>query len=150
MIKRIVIDGNDGTGKTTRLEKMKEIFPNIEFRDRGVFSEMTLVDMLFTQFEKYDYASYEAYKKKEEFCKTIREDKDTLYIICRASAEVCQERIKMRGDSIEDEYHTMEDLVKYGKRFDVLIGMVDDLPNVMVVDTDKISNVKKGNSCIRI
>lgn len=150
MIKRIVIDGNDGTGKTTRLEKMKEIFPGIEFRDRGIFSEMTLVDMLFTRFEKYNIESYDAYEKKEEFRKTIREDTDTLYIICRASAEVCQERIKMRGDSIEEEYHTMEDLVKYGKRFDALIGMVDDLPNVMVVDTDKISIVKKSNSCIRI
>ena len=49
MIEKIVIDGNDGTGKTTRLVQLKKMFPNIKYEDRGIFSKMTLIDELFNR-----------------------------------------------------------------------------------------------------
>jgi len=130
MIEKIIIDGNDGTGKTTRLVQLKRMFPNIKYEDRGIFSKMTLVDELFNRTGNYD----EIQKKFHEY---VQKDSSTLYIICRASSEVCQKRILERGDSIEEEFHTLDDLNKYNNRFDILVDIVKDLPNVMVVETTK-------------
>lgn len=38
----IEIDGNDGVGKTTYINKLKEFFPNDIFLDRGLLSKATL------------------------------------------------------------------------------------------------------------
>jgi len=62
-------------------------------------------------------------------------DGNTLFVIVDAEPEVCQKRILERGDSIEEEYHNMDDLKKYRDRFLRLVGMVDRLQNVMVIDT---------------
>lgn len=126
MIRKIIFDGNDGSGKTTRLNAIKNLFPNIEYKDRGIFSKMTLVDELFEN---------ESSHLRNDFYNIIKNDTDTLYIICRANPEVCQERIKLRGDSIDEEFHTMADLTKYNYRFNVLLDIVEDLPNVMIVET---------------
>lgn len=131
MIKKIVFDGNDGTGKTTRLEQLRKIFPEVEYADRGIFSKMTLVDDLFSEKRTYERDSL-----RHDFYDTIKDNSSTLYVICRAEPAICQERIKLRGDSIEEEFHTIDDLVKYNERFDVLIDIVKDLPNVLVVNTD--------------
>ena len=130
MIEKIIIDGNDGTGKTTRLVQLKKMFPNIKYEDRGIFSKMTLVDELFNRTGNYD-------EIQKKFHEDVQKDSSTLYIICRASSEVCQKRILERGDSIEEEFHTLDDLNKYNSRFDILVDIVKDLPNVMVVDTTK-------------
>jgi len=130
MIEKIIIDGNDGTGKTTRLVQLKRMFPNIKYEDRGIFSKMTLVDELFNRTGNYD-------EIQKKFYEDVQKDSSTLYIICRASSEVCQKRILERGDSIEEEFHTLDDLNKYNNRFDILVDIVKDLPNVMVVDTTK-------------
>jgi len=130
MIEKIIIDGNDGTGKTTRLVQLKKMFPNIKYEDRGIFSKMTLVDELFNRTGNYD-------EIQKKFHEDVQKDSSTLYIICRASSEVCQKRILERGDSIEEEFHTLDDLNKYNNRFDILVDIVKDLPNVMVVDTTK-------------
>lgn len=130
MIEKIIIDGNDGTGKTTRLVQLKRMFPNIKYEDRGIFSKMTLVDELFNKTGNYD-------EIQKKFHKDVQKDSSTLYIICRASSEVCQKRILERGDSIEEEFHTLDDLNKYNNRFDILVDIVKDLPNVMVVDTTR-------------
>lgn len=130
MIEKIIIDGNDGTGKTTRLVQLKRIFPNIKYEDRGIFSKMTLVDELFNKTGNYD-------EIQKKFHEDVQKDSSTLYIICRASSEVCQKRILERGDSIEEEFHTLDDLNKYNNRFDILVDIVKDLPNVMVVDTTR-------------
>jgi len=130
MIEKIIIDGNDGTGKTTRLVQLKKMFPNIKYEDRGIFSKMTLVDELFNRTGNYD-------EIQKKFYEDVQKDSSTLYIICRASSEVCQKRILERGDSIEEEFHTLDDLNKYNNRFDILVDIVKDLPNVMVVDTTK-------------
>ena len=128
MIEKIVIDGNDGTGKTTRLVQLKKMFPNIKYEDRGIFSKMTLIDELFNRNKNYVTLS-------QKFYEIIKQDSSTLYIIYRASSEICQKRILERGDSIEEEFHTLDDLNKYNQRFDDLIDIVKDLPNIMVVDT---------------
>lgn len=130
MIEKIIIDGNDGTGKTTRLVQLKRMFPNIKYEDRGIFSKMTLVDELFNRTGNYD-------EIQKKFYEDVQKDSSTLYIICRASSEVCQKRILERGDSIEEEFHTLDDLNKYNSRFDILVDIVKDLPNVMVVDTTR-------------
>lgn len=130
MIEKIIIDGNDGTGKTTRLVQLKRMFPNIKYEDRGIFSKMTLVDELFNRTGNYD-------EIQKKFYEDVQKDSSTLYIICRASSEVCQKRILERGDSIEEEFHTLDDLNKYNNRFDILVDIVKDLPNVMVVDTTR-------------
>ena len=104
------------------------MFPNIKYEDRGIFSKMTLIDELFNRNKNYVTLS-------QKFYESIKQDSSTLYIICRASSEICQKRILERGDSIEEEFHTLDDLNKYNQRFDDLIDIVKDLPNIMVVDT---------------
>lgn len=106
------------------------MFPNIKYEDRGIFSKMTLVDELFNRTGNYD-------EIQKKFHEDIQKDSSALYIICRASSEVCQKRILERGDSIEEEFHTLDDLNKYNNRFDILVDIVKDLSNVMVVDTTR-------------
>lgn len=131
MIKKIIIDGNDGTGKTFRVNLLRKMFPNIEIEDRGIFSDKTLDDKLF------DYNKAFSINHRKNFVNSIEEQKDTLFIICDASVETCQKRISERGDSLEEEYHNKKDLIKYRKRFMLLAELCSELPNVMFVDTDE-------------
>lgn len=134
MIKKIVVDGNDGTGKSYRIEQLKKIFPGIEFEDRGIFSKATLNESLFTLESIKDFV-----KARDEFIDYIKNNEDTLYIIVDASAETCQKRILERGDSLEEEYHTKEDLEKFRKRFLYLVDLVKDVPNIsniILINTD--------------
>lgn len=131
MIKKIVFDGHDGVGKSTRIEEMKKLFPGVEFSDRGIFSEMTMKDELFD--EKNTKSRVD---KRIEFFNTIKENSDTLYIILDAKPEECQRRILARGGHIDCEFHNMHDLVMYRHRFNVLVSWVVELPNVMYIHTD--------------
>ncbi len=131
MIKKVVFDGHDGVGKTTRIEEMKKLFPGLEFSDRGIFSEMTMKDELFD--EKNTKSRVD---KRIEFFNTIKENSDTLYIILDAKPEECQRRILARGGHIDCEFHNMHDLVMYRHRFNVLVSWVVELPNVMYIHTD--------------
>ena len=131
MIKKIVIDGNDGTGKTFRVNLLRKMFPNIEIEDRGIFSDKTLDDILF------DYNKSSSVIRRKNFVNSIEEQKDTLFIICDASVETCQKRISERGDSLEEEYHNKKDLIKYRGRFMLLVELCSELPNVMFIDTDE-------------
>ena len=131
MIKKVVFDGHDGVGKTTRIEEMKKLFPGLEFSDRGIFSEMTMKDELFD--EKNTKSRVD---KRIEFFNTIKENSDTLYIILDAEPEECQRRILARGGHIDCEFHNMHDLVMYRHRFNVLVSWVAELPNVMYIHTD--------------
>jgi thymidylate kinase len=131
MIKKVVFDGHDGVGKTTRIEEMKRLFPGLEFSDRGIFSEMTMKDELFD--EKNTKSRVD---KRIEFFNTIKENSDTLYIILDAKPEECHRRILERGGHIDCEFHNMHDLVMYRHRFNVLVSWVVELPNVMYIHTD--------------
>lgn len=140
MIKKIVVDGNDGAGKTYTIDKMKELFPGIEFEDRGIFSEDTLNEKIFEEWKArltdgIKDMGEERYHALYDFLHEVEKNKDTLYVICLADPKECQKRIVERGDSIEEEYHTMEDLVKYDKRFRILCDITAHLSNVMLVDT---------------
>ena len=127
MIRKVVVDGNDGTGKTATINKLKALMPNIEFEDRGIFSEATLDDDLFDNRKNNE--------KVKEFYNKVANSYNTLFVIVDAEPEVCQKRILERGDSIEEEYHNMDDLKKYRDRFWRLLEIVDRLRNVMVIDT---------------
>ncbi len=131
MIKKIIIDGNDGTGKTFRVNLLRKMFPNIEIEDRGIFSDKTLDDSLF------EYNKVSSIIHRKNFVNSIEEQKDTLFIICDASVETCQKRISERGDSLEEEYHNKKDLTKYKGRFMILAELCSELPNVMFVNTDE-------------
>jgi thymidylate kinase len=132
MIKKIVFDGHDGVGKTTRIEEMKKLFPGVEFSDRGIFSDTTMNKDIF------DEKLPDRLKHIEKFYNTIKENKETLYIILDAKPEECQKRILARGGHIDCEFHNMHDLVMYRERFKILVDLVSDLPNVMYVKTDVI------------
>ncbi|MBO6255035.1 MAG: hypothetical protein J6O49_15545 [Bacteroidaceae bacterium] len=132
MIKKIVFDGHDGVGKSTRIEEMKKLFPGLEYSDRGIFSEATMNFKVEGENEWYP--------EKEKFYTTVRTNTDTLYIILDATPEECQRRILARGGHIDCEFHNMHDLVMYRRRFKVLLDMVKDLPNVMVIDTTEVKN----------
>lgn len=45
--KRIEIDGNDGTGKTTRVKFLKKMYPGCEILDRGLLSQWVMEDFRF-------------------------------------------------------------------------------------------------------
>ena len=120
------IDGNDGTGKSYRAALLKRIFPNIPIQDRGIFSEATLNERIFV----HDADAM------AQFRNLILKNNDVVYIVCVCSIQKSQERILSRGGSLEEEYHTEADLKKYNERFDFLLELVKDLPNVIRLNTD--------------
>lgn len=123
---RFEIDGNDGTGKSFRAAMLKSIFPNIPIQDRGLFSEATLDERIF----EHDADAI------AQFRNSILKNNDVVYIICVCSIRKSQERILSRGGSLEEEFHTEADLKKYNERFDFLLDLVKDLPNVIRLNTD--------------
>ena len=131
MIKRIEVDGNDGSGKTFRCDKLKGMFPGIDVVDRGLFSEATLDDALFDENSEKMFDELHCV----DFIRKVDECSETLFIILMTEPETAQKRILERGDSIDEEYHTLEDLKKYNRRFEILCDIVRDRSNVMVVHT---------------
>ena len=102
----IEFDGNDGTGKTYVINLIKQFFNNCIFKDRGIFSKATLLNKE-SEEKMYDYIDNNI-------------DSDTLYIILDDFPEHCQQRIQKRGDSLDEEFHTLEDLEYYRKSFMLL------------------------------
>lgn len=147
MITKIVVDGNDGAGKTVTINKLKELFPGIEFEDRGIFSKATLNDKIFEEWDTHSETGGYKWNKNGspnhysiEFALEVERNRDTLYVICVADPEECQKRIAERGDSLDEEFHRMEDLLKYDKRFRVLCEITSFFPNVMLIDTTNRKN----------
>ena len=96
-IKRIEVDGNDESGKTFRIGIIKNMFPNVEVVDRGLFSKYTL-DEFYPRLNGNEHHLELA----AEFRHIVRESTDTLYVIMDCPIPTCQQRIKNRGDSLED------------------------------------------------
>lgn len=88
----IEIDGNDGVGKTFAISRLKDIFCDVEFRDRGRLTIATDTD---------------------DFTK----EGGVMYVLLDGSVEWCQRNILKRGGSIEEKYHTAKDLTFYRQRF---------------------------------
>ena len=126
----IEVDGNDGVGKTTYINRLKELFPNDLFLDRGLLSEATLSD-------EWD-------KEKPNYHKIIKLNENVCYILLDTYVEQCQERILKRGDSLDAPYHNMEDLIKFQKRFKIL-ATSNGQRNIPIYSTylDFTSNISK-------
>ena len=134
-IKHIEVDGNDGAGKSFRIELLKKMFPNVEVADRGLFSKYTL-DEFYPRLnggEKSD-------RLADEFRNLVRSNPDTLYIIMDCPIPTCQDRIKSRGDSLDTQFHSETDLAMYEWRFHRLYSLVEDCPNVLMVDSKRHLN----------
>jgi thymidylate kinase len=86
----IVVDGNDGTGKSTLVNKL--IKKGYEVKDRGIPTKLT------------DNPS-------------LKPNSNEFYVILDAPVEVCSERLKQAGRDMTEKYHTLEGLTHYRQRF---------------------------------
>lgn len=130
---QIEIDGNDGVGKTYWINKLKQVFPYDRFLDRGLLSKATLND--------------EWNKENKNFKGMLDLNPKVCYIVLDTYIEQCQERILSRGDSIEEEYHTLEDLAKYQKRFQIL-ATSNGVRNIPIIPTyldEKVTELRLVN-----
>lgn len=86
----IVVDGNDGTGKSTLVKRLRECGYNV--KDRGIPTKLT------------DNPN-------------LKPVNDEFYIILDTAVEICQKRLKKTEHNLNDKYHTIKDLTYYRKRF---------------------------------
>jgi ATP phosphoribosyltransferase len=98
----IVIDGNDGTGKTTLAETLTAL--GYLVKDRGLPSHAT-----------------------DHGVPQEAPPPDVVYLILDAPEEVCQARLAAAGKDLHEKYHTPEDLRHYRKRFLEVAGDLDSL-----------------------
>lgn len=133
---KLVIDGNDGTGKTTRANAIREIM-GIAVNERGPLSRLTDCDELFEPFSykkepiKYSETAVDAIAE-------IKRNTDTLYVILDSPVKTCQQNIISRGGSIEEKYHTFEDLCYYRERFRILYDFLKKelkITNILFLET---------------
>jgi thymidylate kinase len=101
---RIVVDGNDGTGKSTLVEGLRG--RGLEAADRGLPTKMT---------DDPDLAPAA----------------DELYLVLDAPVEVCQARLAGAGKDLRERYHTAEDLAHYRDRF---LEVAAGLPHAAVIE----------------
>ena len=101
---KLVVDGNDGTGKSTLVGMLRQL--GYEVSDRGIPTKMT------------DDNSITA--SDEEF-----------YFILDVPVEVSQARLLKAGRDLKERYHTLEDLVFYRERF---LAISKRLENSVVID----------------
>ena len=87
---KLVVDGNDGTGKSTLVATLQ--FHGLEVSDRGIPTKMT--------------DSSEVTASEDEF-----------YLILDAPVEISRARLAEAGRDLNEKYHTVEDLTHYRQRF---------------------------------
>jgi thymidylate kinase len=87
----IVVDGNDGVGKSTLVRDLKQRGFTVE--DRGIPTKMTDDTTL------------------------LPSDNDNIYLILDAPVSVSQDRLRRAGKDLTEPYHTPEDLEYYRERF---------------------------------
>lgn len=104
----IVVDGNDGTGKSTLVERLRK--DGYCVQDRGIPTKLT------------DDPS-------------VKPNSDEFYIILDAPVEVCRERLKTAGRDLNEKYHTIKDLTYYRKRFRNVVEQLGDYATL--IDADK-------------
>ncbi len=107
----ITIDGNDGTGKSTLVMKLRDYFGernDILIKDRGIASDLT--DDL-----------------------SIKIPNDEFVIILDCPVEVSRERLAKAGKDLTEKYHTIEDLEYYRNRFLLVAQKLK--PNCIVINS---------------
>ena len=87
---KLVVDGNDGTGKSTLVARLRDL--GYDVADRGVPTKMT-----------------------EDPC--VCAGQGEVYLILDAPVEVCRARLAKAGKNLEERYHTVADLQHYRARF---------------------------------
>ncbi len=100
----IVVDGNDGSGKTTVVELLRE--SGYEVRDRGAPTKMT------------DDPS-------------VKPEEGVRYLILDVPVEVSRQRLARAGKDLNEQYHTVADLTHYRQRF---LEVAAGLPNASLID----------------
>ena len=101
---RIVVDGNDGTGKTTLVDALRK--RGYTVIDRGIPTIMT---------DNPDALP----------------DNDEFYLILDAPIEVCRGRLIKAGKDLTERYHTVEGLRYYRQQF---FDVAKKLKNCFMID----------------
>jgi len=86
----ICIDGNDGTGKTTVIERLKVMLPQHIYQDRGLPSAMTI---------------------------GMKSEPADLYFILDAPWELCQQRLRNAGKDMTEHWYQEATLKFYRQQF---------------------------------
>lgn len=88
---RVVVDGNDGTGKTTLVSRLRE--RGYDVSDRGLPTKATDSSTPLEPLE------------------------GDVYLVLDCAPETSQRRLASRGADLTEEFHTLESLADYRIRF---------------------------------
>ncbi len=89
----IILDGNDGTGKSTVFEKLHKL--GYAVKDRGIPTKMT----------------------DDPALRPGDAERGELYLLLDVPVEVSRARLEAAGKDLTEKYHTVEDLTFYRKRY---------------------------------
>ncbi len=101
---RLVVDGNDGTGKSTLVKALRDLGYSV--LDRGLATKMTDDPHLRPPINCINY---------------------DVYIILDAPVEVSRERLAKAGRDLNEIYHTVEGLSHYRLMFQRVAGRLEAL-----------------------
>lgn len=138
LYKKLVLDGNDGTGKSSRAKAIQEVL-GIEVSERGPLSKLTDCDEIFSPYVK-EGESIELSTEALEAINEIKNNTDTLYVILDAPVIKCQQHIVARGDLLDAPYHNFRDLCYYRERFKLLYDFLkkQHISNIFLVETKSL------------
>ena len=103
----ITIDGNDGTGKSTIIAKLREL--GYIVKDRGVPTKLT------------DDPNFPV-------------PPNGIYVILDTSVETSRERLEAAGRDLTEKFHTVADLTFYRQRFQEI---AKTLPGATLINADQ-------------
>ena len=101
---KIVVEGNDGTGKSTLVEQLQQL--GYQVQDRGRPTRMTDDPQLQPRG-------------------------DVLYVVLDVPVQVSQQRLARAGKSLDEQYHNVQDLTHYRARYQELLPR---LPHHLLLD----------------
>ena len=116
---KVIIDGISGSGKSERINKLRELIANdpetngkVTVEEHGILREAIGNNDMFDVKNKFarNFAL-------TELITQVNNDKDTLYIVFDAPVIDCQRRILKQGNSIEDKHRTFAELCVYREKY---------------------------------